>query len=144
MVCTFPIVALFGAAVGSFLNVCIYRWPRDESVLRPRSHCLSCTTPIAMRDTIPVVSWLLLRGRCRTCGSRISVRYPFVELLTAALALIAVWRYGVSGEALCAFVFTAMMLVVVITDFNKMIIPDKAVVVATVAGLVFAVIHLSW
>src|SRR5204863_6191945 len=77
--------ALLGLAIGSFLNVVIYRVPRKESVVRPRSHCPGCGTEIAERDNIPVVSWLLLRGRCRTCEMRISFRYPAVELACAAL-----------------------------------------------------------
>src|SRR3954466_2510135 len=79
------ICALLGLAIGSFLNVVIYRVPRKESVVRPRSHCPGCGTEIAERDNIPVVSWLLLRGRCRTCEMRISFRYPAVELACAAL-----------------------------------------------------------
>src|SRR3954449_405390 len=79
------LAAVLGLIVGSFLNVVVWRVPRGESVVRPPSHCPGCDTPIAPRDNIPVLSWLLLRGRCRSCGTRISVRYPFVELLTAGL-----------------------------------------------------------
>src|SRR3954463_14212032 len=77
--------ALLGLLVGSFLNVVIWRVPRGESVVRPPSHCPGCGTEIAARDNVPVLSWLLLRAKCRTCGTHISVRYPFVELVTAAM-----------------------------------------------------------
>ena len=74
-----------GAMFGSFLNVCILRWPRDESVIRPRSRCPGCGEVIAGYDNIPILSWILLRGRCRRCGTRISVQYPLVELTTALI-----------------------------------------------------------
>ena len=79
------ICGVYGLVIGSFLNVVIWRVPRHESIVRPPSHCPSCDAPIANRDNIPVFSWLVLRGRCRHCGTRISFRYPFVELLTGVL-----------------------------------------------------------
>src|SRR5438045_6664371 len=79
------VCGVFGLLVGSFLNVVIYRVPRKESVVRPRSRCPGCGTQLAERDNVPVVSWLLLRGKCRTCGEPISARYPMVELLTGGL-----------------------------------------------------------
>src|SRR5262252_10045892 len=79
------ICGVFGLVIGSFLNVVIWRVPRDESIVSPPSHCPSCDTPISPRDNIPVVSWLLLRGKCRHCGVHISFRYPFIELLTGVL-----------------------------------------------------------
>ncbi|MFP5326041.1 MAG: prepilin peptidase [Acidimicrobiia bacterium] len=85
---------LFGLAVGSFLNVVIYRVPAGESIVSPRSKCPQCQTQIAERDNIPVVSWLLLRGRCRSCGAAISGRYPAVELLTALLFAAVGYRFG--------------------------------------------------
>src|SRR5688572_18586596 len=93
-------VFVVGAAVGSFLNVCIYRWPAEQSVLKPRSRCGNCGTPIRWYDNIPIVSWLVLRARCRTCGTRISVQYPMIELVTGIIWLAAVLRFGVSVEAL--------------------------------------------
>ena len=94
---TEAIVGLFaGLLIGSFLNVCIYRLPRDLSVIRPRSYCPSCEKPIAARDNIPVVSYILLGGRCRHCGARIPLRYPAVELLTAALFAVTAGAMGFS------------------------------------------------
>src|SRR5437588_1094258 len=88
------VCGLFGLVVGSFLNVVIYRVPRKESVVRPRSRCPRCGTQLADRDNVPVVSWVLLRGRCRTCGEPISPRYPLVELATAALFVAVALRFG--------------------------------------------------
>src|SRR5687768_6948083 len=84
----------YGLAVGSFLNVCSLRWPVDKSVVRPRSRCPGCGTPVRWQDNVPVFSWLLLRGRCRTCGMGISVQYPLVELTTALVWAGAVWARG--------------------------------------------------
>src|SRR5437588_10843892 len=88
------VCGLFGLVVGSFLNVVIYRVPRKESVVRPRSRCPGCGTQLAERDNIPVVSWVLLRGHCRTCGEPISARYPLVEVTTAALFVAAALGFG--------------------------------------------------
>src|ERR1700761_3373216 len=92
------IAGLFGLLIGSFLNVCIYRWPRDLSVVRPRSACVSCGQMIAWYDNLPVLSFLILRGRCRHCGAGILWRYPVVELLTAACFAWFAARYGISVE----------------------------------------------
>lgn len=97
-------VGIIGLLIGSFLNVVIYRVPAGESVVSPPSHCPGCDTPIAPRDNIPVLSWILLRGRCRTCGAPISVRYPLVELLTGLLFGLMAWRFGLSWE-LPAFLY---------------------------------------
>src|SRR5262245_65264512 len=99
-----------GASVGSFLNVCIYRIPADESVVRPASRCPGCQTPIAWYDNVPILSWMWLRGRCRRCGVGIASRYPVVEAATGALALLALWRFGFAPAALVAFAFTAALL----------------------------------
>src|SRR5437588_9281077 len=106
------VCGLLGLVVGSFLNVVIYRVPRKESVVRPRSRCPGCGTQLAERDNIPVVSWVLLRGKCRTCGEPISARYPLVELLTAALFVAAGLRFG-ADWALPAFLLLFASLLAV-------------------------------
>jgi len=107
-----------GAVVGSFLNVVIARLPSGESIVRPRSRCPRCRTPIAWYDNVPVLSWLLLRARCRHCKAPISIRYPLVELAGGAAAWLAVSRHGPSLGALFEFVFVAMLLVIALIDLD--------------------------
>lgn len=117
--------ALLGAVVGSFLNVCVHRWPRDESVVSPRSRCPRCDNPIAWYDNIPILSWLLLRGRCRHCGLRISVRYPLVELAVALVWAGSVLAFGPTVQALSLAVFLTILLGIALTDAEHYIIPDE-------------------
>jgi leader peptidase (prepilin peptidase) / N-methyltransferase len=131
---------VLGLLIGSFLNVCIYRLPRDLSVVRPRSHCPGCERLIAWYDNIPVLSFLLLRGRCGHCGSAISWRYPFVELLTGVLFFAAVWTYGptVLGVKLC--VLFALLVGLIFADLEERILPDELTLGGSVAGLGFALL----
>ena len=119
------VAGLVGAMLGSFLNVCILRWPRDESVVRPRSRCPGCNQLIAWYDNIPVVSWLVLGGRCRRCQSPISVQYPLVELATALLWAWMGWRYGPTAEAVRNAVFATLLLGIAMTDARDFIIPHE-------------------
>lgn len=128
----------FGLLIGSFLNVCIYRLPRDLSVVRPRSHCPHCGRTVAWYDNVPILSYLLLRGRCRHCGVSISARYPLVEALTGALFLVMVVRFGPTGEALKWCVFAAIMVALFFTDWEERILPDEFTLGGTLAGLGFA------
>lgn len=116
---------LFGLLFGSFLNVCISRWPSGQSVVRPRSRCPQCGGGISARDNIPVVSWLLLRGRCRHCGKPISAIYPAVELLTAAIWAWCAWRWGLGAEALKWALFGTILLGIAMTDAREFIIPHE-------------------
>ena len=129
---------LFGLLIGSFLNVCIHRWPRGRSVVRPRSHCVRCRKMIAWHDNIPVVSYLMLGGKCRHCGRRISIRYPIVELLTGALWLYFVWTFGPTLLALKLCVFSAIVVALIFTDLEKRILPDELTLGGTLVGLAFA------
>src|SRR5437764_1154024 len=120
-----PLLAgLFGLLIGSFLNVCIYRWPRDLSVVRPRSKCPECDRPIAWYDNIPVLSFLILRGHCRGCGTRIHWRYPAVELLTAASFVFFVRQHGLSIEAVKYCTFSAILIGLVFSDLETLLLPD--------------------
>jgi leader peptidase (prepilin peptidase)/N-methyltransferase len=129
------LAGLFGAMLGSFLNVCIHRWPNEESVIKPRSRCPGCGEMIVWYDNIPVVSWLLLRGRCRRCGSAISVRYPLVELAMAGIWGAMAWRFGLTWQAVTGAVFFSILLGIAITDARQYIIPDEF----SLGGLVIGV-----
>ncbi len=118
-------VAVFGLIVGSYLNVVIYRLPLGKSTVLPRSRCPSCDAPIRALDNLPVVSWLLLRGRCRDCGSGISWRYPLIEALTAVLFVACFRAFGLQPDALIAVVFGCLMIVLAMIDFDHMILPDR-------------------
>ena len=135
----FTVVAgLFGLLIGSFLNVCIVRWPALESVVRPRSRCPQCQLLIAWYDNIPVVSWLVLRARCRRCGLPIPWRYPAVELATGLIWLGAAWLLGPSLEMLRAAMFFTILLGIAMTDAREYIIPDEFSLGGTVLGFGFA------
>jgi len=118
-------VFVLGLLIGSFLNVCIRRIPSGVSVVFPASHCPACGAPIKPYDNIPVLSWLLLGGRCRGCKARISALYPAVELLTALLLLACYRIFGLSVEALKWAVFSALLVVLTITDVRERVLPDK-------------------
>ena len=125
-----------GAAIGSFLNVCIYRLPRDLSVNQPkRSFCPSCKKTIPWHQNVPLLSWLLLRGRCANCGSRIAFRYFGVELITALLFL-CVWRTFPPTMAVAYWVFVSLVIAATFIDFEHLIIPDEITIGGTVAGVV--------
>jgi leader peptidase (prepilin peptidase) / N-methyltransferase len=129
---------LFGTAIGSFLNVCVHRLPRGESVVTPRSRCPGCGHAIGWQDNIPVLSYLLLRGKCRGCGTRISVRYPLVELACGALWLAAVLVWGAELQALVMAVFFTLLLGIALTDLSHYIIPDAFSIGGLVIGLALA------
>jgi leader peptidase (prepilin peptidase) / N-methyltransferase len=140
------LVAVFGLIIGSFLNVCIVRWPAQESVVRPRSRCPQCGKRIAWYDNIPVVSWLLLRARCRQCGLPIPWRYPAVEATTAAIWLLSAAYYGLSVEALRAALFGTILLGIAVSDAREYIIPDEFSVGGTGLGIALALVGgaLPW
>jgi leader peptidase (prepilin peptidase) / N-methyltransferase len=140
-----------GSAVGSFLNVVIYRVPREMSIVFPNSKCPACDTPIKPYDNLPLLGWLLLRGKCRACGEGISVRYPAVELLTALLWCLAFWQVGWSPMLPVAFVFVSVTVALMFIDAEHMILPNVitypfflfAVAVRLVFPLVFAADHFA-
>jgi leader peptidase (prepilin peptidase)/N-methyltransferase len=126
----------FGAAIGSFVNVLAYRLPRRESIVKPRSSCTACHTPIAPYDNIPVVSWLLLRGRCRHCGDRISIRYPIVEALTGVLFVVVGLKIGIEPELLPSLALVLTLVAAAETDLEYRIIPNRLLAPAAVAAIV--------
>jgi leader peptidase (prepilin peptidase)/N-methyltransferase len=120
-----------GFAVGSFLNVVAARLPLRRSIVKPRSACMSCRTEIAWRDNLPLVSWALLRGRCRTCGAGIPARYPAVELVTGLLVAACVLDFGLSGRAAVAAFFCVVLVAISAIDLEHRIIPNRIVLPAT-------------
>jgi leader peptidase (prepilin peptidase) / N-methyltransferase len=132
--------AFLGAAVGSFLNVCVYRWPAEKSVLRPRSQCPGCTNAIAWYDNVPILGYLWLRGRCRSCGAAISAQYPAVELVTSLIWLGAALRFGASIEALHSALLLTILLGITLTDAKEMVIPDQFSLGGTLLGLIIAAV----
>jgi len=124
-----------GLAIGSFLNVVAARVPLRRSVVSPGSACMSCGAGIAWYDNVPLVSWLVLRGRCRACGEPIPARYPLVELATALLITGCILRFGISGRAAVAAVFCAALVAVTATDLEHRIIPNRIVLPAAVVVL---------
>jgi leader peptidase (prepilin peptidase)/N-methyltransferase len=128
-------------AIGSFLNVVASRLPRGESISEPRSHCMHCGEPIRSRDNIPVLSYLLLRGRCRSCKEAISLRYPAVELATGLLVAACVVAWGFSIRALSASIFCAACVAISATDIERRIVPNRIVLPA--AAVVLA-LQLAW
>lgn len=131
---------LAGLLIGSFLNVCIYRFPRDLSVVRPRSHCPGCEKPIAWYDNVPIVSYALLRGRCRHCRTRIPPRYAAVELLTGIVFLLAVQSLGVSLAAMKSGLFGAIMIGLLFSDLEERILPDEFTLGGAAAGILLAAV----
>lgn len=130
----------FGLAFGSFLNVCIYRLPRGLSVVAPRSACPGCKQPIAFYDNIPVLSWLILRGRCRHCKIPISPRYLVIELLTGLLFLACYWFFGLALSTLKFCVFSFLLLGLISTDAETKLLPDKLTLPGLAFGLLFSLI----
>lgn len=133
-------IFVFGLALGSFLNVCIYRWPRGESVVLPSSKCPKCGIPIKFYDNIPVLGWLLLRGRCRACRAPISPRYIVVELLTGLLFLTCYAKFGLTMAALKCSLLGFLLVGLIFTDAETKLLPDKLTLPGLALGLIFSLI----
>jgi leader peptidase (prepilin peptidase)/N-methyltransferase len=132
---------LVGAIIGSFLNVCILRLPSNQSVVRPPSRCPKCGQGVRWYDNIPVLSWLLLRGRCRHCQNPISIQYPLIELATALIWAACAYHYGYELDAIRAAVFFTLLLGIAMTDAREYIIPDEFSLGGLVLGLGLSLIH---
>jgi leader peptidase (prepilin peptidase)/N-methyltransferase len=133
-------IFVLGLAFGSFLNVCIYRLPLGISVVTPRSACPQCKHPIALYDNVPVLSWLILGGRCRHCKARISPRYLTIELLTGALFLACYWYFGPALSTLKYCTFAFLLLGLIFTDAETKLLPDKMTLPGLALGLVFSLL----
>ena len=130
---------LLGLVVGSFLNVCIYRLPRRESLSWPASHCTTCNRPLSWYENIPLVSWLVLRGRCRTCRTRISAVYPIVEALTGLVFVAAYWAYGPTPLLGVRLAFSCAMIVLFFIDLEHQILPNAITIPGAALGLVSSI-----
>jgi len=139
---SFQITAILflGLILGSFVNVCIHRLPKKESIIFPGSHCMSCNEPISPRDNIPVFSYLLLNGKCRQCTKSISALYPIIELVTALLLLLGFIKLGISIKFLIFCIIGPALLTISIIDINHKIIPD----IITIPGILFGLIAGSY
>jgi leader peptidase (prepilin peptidase)/N-methyltransferase len=132
---------LFGAVIGSFLNVCIYRIPQGKSIIVPSSYCPRCKTPIHFYDNIPIVSFIILKGRCRACQTAISLRYPFVEFLMGLFSIMLLVRYGISALYLIYLTLFASLTLVSFIDLPHRIIPDVISVPGIFIGLAISLLH---
>ncbi len=138
-----PAGVILAALLGSFLNVCISRLPRGQSIVLPASHCPACRSPIRPTDNIPLVSYLVLRGRCRACGVTIPWRYPLVEALAIALGVLVLWQLGPTWAAARAFVLCLAMVATAFTDLETRRIPDRITLPGVIAACIFAPEGLS-
>lgn len=135
---------LLGAIVGSFLNVCIYRLPRNKSIVTPSSFCPSCERPVRLYHNIPVVAYIALRGRCRDCGAPIPFRYPFVEAFTALLFYLLYRKFGFSMELPVCMLFVSALIIIIFVDIDFMIIPDILSLGGIVVGFALSFLRPSF
>ncbi|MEE9610742.1 MAG: prepilin peptidase [Desulfatiglandales bacterium] len=137
---------LFGLIIGSFLNVCVHRIPLNQSITNPPSSCPQCGKRVRFYDNIPVISYLILLGKCRHCGQRISLRYPIVEIITGLLSMALFVRYGLSVQYFLFFLFVASLVTISFVDLQHKIIPDVISLPGILLGLGISFVfnHLSW
>lgn len=138
MIILYILTFVFGAIIGSFLNVCIYRLPRNLSIISPSSRCPSCQSPVRPYDNIPIISYIILKGRCRDCGTVISLRYPFVESLNALMYIFIIWRFGLGWHIPFMFAFISGLIVITFIDLDFQIIPDSITLPGIPIGLIAA------
>lgn len=131
------LIFIFGTIIGSFLNVVIYRIPSKESIVYPPSHCTKCGHELKPVDLLPVLSYILLKGRCRYCGEKISVRYPAVELLTGLIFFIIFYKFGLSIKALSYIFLSAVLIAITFIDIENKIIPNKLILTGISGGIIF-------
>ena len=129
-------VFILGLCIGSFLNVCVYRIPKAKSIVRPRSFCPDCGKSIKWYDNIPLVSYAILRGRCRNCGKRIPLRYPFGELLTGLVSLLLYWYFGPTGAFAAYWILACILITISLIDLETWEVPDVLSIPGIVAGVI--------
>ena len=135
------LIFIFGIIIGSFLNVCIYRIPKEESIAFPPSHCGSCGHNLSALDLVPIFSWLFLRGKCRYCGAKVSKQYPIIEAATGLLFVFLYLKFGFTIELLKYMVFTSILIVIGIIDFKTQDVYDSTIIALVVSGVLFTVIE---
>jgi leader peptidase (prepilin peptidase)/N-methyltransferase len=135
---------ILGSVIGSFLNVCIYRLPMGESIVFPPSHCTSCGRAIRFYNNIPILSYLMLKGKCRDCGSRISIQYPLVELLSGVALTGLYYKFGLTLDLLFYAMLTYSLIVITFIDLGHMIIPNAITIPGAAAGLIYNALITDW
>lgn len=136
---------IFGIIMGSFYNVCIYRIPNSMSVIKPHSHCENCSHTLAPLDLIPVLSWILLKGKCRYCRAPISIRYPLIELSTGILFVLLCFKFQLTWPLLLYLIFVSILILVAFIDIDHRIIPDRFVIMGVIIGIISLFIPMiSW
>ena len=136
---------IFGLLIGSFANVCIYRLPKKQSIVFPASYCTTCSAPIRPLDNIPVLSYLVLRGKCRDCNNNISVIYPVIEIITALLLLAGFFKFGLTFDFLVYFLLAPALVIITAVDIKHQIIPDIITLPGLALGLIagsLSLIHI--
>ena len=136
MIVFLSFIVILGLIMGSFANVCISRIPNDESVISPSSHCPKCNSPIKWTDNIPVISFFILKGKCRNCGEKISIQYPLIEIITAAAFLLVALHFGISKELPLYLFFVFILIIISAIDYFHMIIPDSLSLAILTAGVI--------
>ena len=129
------LIFIYGLLIGSFLNVCIYRIPRDESIVFPSSHCTTCSTKLKWYDNIPLFSYITLKGKCGYCGEKISIQYPLIELLNAILYLLLFYKFNLSVDFVFYALISSVLLAITIIDIKEMIIPDSLVITILILSI---------
>jgi len=140
MILTYVMLGIFGLIFGSFLNVVIYRLPKNESIVLPASHCTSCGKPIPYYDNIPILSFILLRGKCRSCQASFSFQYPLIEAVTALLMITVFWKYGFSVQTIIHIVLILFLIPISIIDIRTGLILNKLTIPGFVAGVVLILV----
>lgn len=133
------LIFLFGIIIGSFLNVCIWRIPREESIAFPPSHCTACSASLKWYDLVPVFSYIFLKGKCRYCGEKISLQYPIIELLNGIIYSIIFYFLGLSAEFVFICIIASILLVISVIDYYHQIIPDSLVVIIFIAAVLYKI-----